>query len=157
VHRQPRPQNAVGWTRSLRSLPMLKTLGGYRKSSIMRSLCTVVLTVLLLSCADPIPVPPDKIEYVGLWVASDRFISIFSNGRLEYKEKLRFGMHNRTESNFQFRGNTIESDMFVSFDVQMPPNKRSGKWKMQLDGVLYERIGAPITYGKSNNWPEGVK
>ncbi len=124
---------------------------------VSRSVFVMVLGALLLSCADPTAVPPDKLEYVGLWVASDRYISIFSNGRLEYKEKLSFGMHNRTESNFLFDGNTIQSDMFVSFVVEQPPKNENGKWKMQMDGVLYERIGPPKTYGRTNNWPEGIQ
>jgi hypothetical protein len=117
----------------------------------------MVLSALLLSCADPTPVPPDKLDYVGLWVASDQYISIFSNGRLEHKEKLSFGMHNRTESNFRFDGNTIKSDMLVSFVVEKPPNNDNGKWTMQMDGVLYERIGPPRTYGRTNDWPEGIQ
>ena len=124
---------------------------------VSRSVFVMVLGVLLLGCADPTPLPPDKLEYVGLWVALDRYISIFSNGRLEYKEKLRFGMHNRTESNFRFDGNTIKSVMFVSFVVEKPPKIENGKWKMQMDGVFYERIGPPRTYGKTNNWPEGIQ
>ena len=132
-------------------------LGGYSMKQVIRSGCVMLLGALLLSCADPTPVPPDKLEYVGLWVNSDRYISIFSNGRLEYKEKLSFGMHNRTESNFRFDGNTINSDMFASFVIEKPPKKENGKWMMQMDGRLYERIGPPRTYGRSNNWPEGIQ
>lgn len=127
---------------------------------VNRSLGVVVLVALLsllISCADPTPVPPDKLEYVGIWVASDRFISLFANGRLEYKEKLGFGMHNRTESNFRFEGNIIKSDMFASFVVDKPPWKDGDKWKMKMDGVLFERMGPPVTYGRSNNWPAGIE
>ncbi len=116
----------------------------------------VLLSALLLSCSDPIPVPPSKAEYVGLWVAPDRYISIFASGRLEYKEKLRLGMHNRVESNFTFQSNRIDTAMFASFVIDVPPYEENGQWKMLMDGVLYTRKGPPVLYGRSNNWPEGV-
>ena len=115
-----------------------------------------ILATVLLSCADSIPVPPDKIKYIGLWVAPDRYISIFANGRLEYKEKLSFGMHNRTESSFIFKDNKIESAMFTTFSIDLPPYKDNGQWKMKIDGFLYVHSGSPITYGRSNNWPQGI-
>lgn len=116
----------------------------------------VLFSSLLFSCADPIPVPHDKLEYVGLWVASDRFISIFANGRFEYKEKLGFGMHNRTESNFIFEGDKIKSVMFSSYTIDQPPYNEQGQWKMKMNGILYTRTGPPRTYGRSNNWPKGI-
>jgi hypothetical protein len=124
---------------------------------IQNTCVIILLSVLLLSCADPVPVPPSKIDYVGLWVAiPDRYISIFANGRLEYREKLSFGMHNRTQSNFTFKGNKIESSMFVNFIIDIPPYKENGQWKMQIEGISYIRTGPPVSYGRSNNWPDGI-
>lgn len=117
----------------------------------------VLLSALLFSCTYPVPLSPSKSNYVGLWIASDRYISIFSNGRLEYREKIGFGMHNRVSGNFTFEGNIIEMEMFGSFVIDKPPFEEEGQWIMQMEGILYKRIGPPTRYGKSNNWPEGVK
>ncbi len=125
-------------------------------SRIQSLFATLLLCLLLFGCSDPTPVPPDRAEYVGLWVAKDRYISIFGNGRLEYKKKLMLGLHNRVESNFVFEGNKIVSAMFVSFVVEAPPYQEGGQWKMVVDGVAYRHSGAPVTYGKSNHWPKGV-
>ena len=129
---------------------------GYGMRIRIRQACSVLLSAFLLSCSDPIPVPPGKAEYVGLWVASDRYISIFVTGRLEYREKLSLGMHNRVASNFTFEGNTIDTGMLASFVIDEPPYEEKGQWKMQMEGVLYLRTGSPVLYGRSNNWPEGV-
>ena len=117
----------------------------------------VLLSTLLFSCNDPVPLSPEKSNYVGLWVASDRYISIFANGRLEYREKLSFGMHNRVSGNFTFEGDIIEMEVFGSFVIEKPPYEEEKQWKIQMDGILYKRIGPPIRYGKSGNWPVGVK
>ena len=123
----------------------------------IRLACAVLLLgALLLSCADPIPVPPDKVEYVGLWVAPDRYISIFATGRLEYRKKLSLGMHNRVASHFTFEGNTLDTGMLASFVIDEPPYEENGQWKMLMDGVLYLRTGPPTLYGRSTNWPAGV-
>lgn len=119
-------------------------------------ICIILLSVSLFGCSDPVPLPPDKADYIGLWVAPDRYISIFSNGRLEYKEKLGFGMHNRTQGNFEFKGNTLDTAMFASYIINEPPHEVNGQWKMVVDGVAYVRTGPPRYYGRSSNWPEGI-
>ena len=116
----------------------------------------VFTSLLLTGCSEPIPVPEDKKEYIGLWVSSDRYISIFRNGWLEYRKKLKFGFHNSVMGNFIFKGKDIDT-FFKTFIVDVEPFKDNEQWKMQIDGIHYERIGSPISYGKSNNWPEGIK
>ena len=123
----------------------------------VKHLSVILMTLMLVACSDPTPVPSDKTQYVGLWVASDRYISIFSNGRLEYKEKLKWGFHNRIQGNFEFAGNQIRSIMFSSFTIDVKPSQNNGQWQMVLDGIPYRKVGPPITYGRSNIWPEGVE
>lgn len=115
----------------------------------------VVLWLTFAGC-ESTPVPADKQEFIGLWVASDRFISVFANGRIEYKEKLRLGFHNRVESGAEFKGNKIEA-MLSEYTIDEPPHQVDGVWRMTMDGVEYVRRGPPVVYGKSNNWPEGIE
>jgi len=123
----------------------------------MRFACIASLPgILLTGCTDPVPVPSDKAEYVGLWVASDRTISIFAAGRLEYRKKLRFGMHNRIEGDFTFAGNTLDVGVLRSFVINQPPVAENGQWIMVIDGISYERTGPPTRYGRSHNWPAGL-
>ena len=93
---------------------------------------------------------------MGLWVASDRYISINGNGRLEYKEKLRFGMHNRVQASFAFEGDTITA-MLHTFEIHQPPTEVDGEWTLVLDGVRFVKRGPPVTYGNSDNWPAGIE
>ena len=110
------------------------------------------------ACAacQPTPLPPDRAEYVGLWVAEDRYMSIFGNGRLEYKKKLKMGMHNRVQSNFEFEGDEIDA-FLRSWVIDQPPQEVNGQLMLVLDGITYVHRGPPIVYGKSNNWPDGVR
>jgi len=124
---------------------------------IQRACIALLLSALLVGCGEPVPVPADKADYVGLWVASDRYISIFATGRLEYRKKLSLGMHNRVASNFTFEGNTLKTGMLASFVVDESPHSENGQWKMELDGVVYLRAGPPVLYGRSTNWPKGVR
>ena len=116
----------------------------------------MLLVALLPGCDDPIPVEPDKMNYVGLWVASDRYISIFSSGRLEYREKLDFGLFNRVSGAFVFEGNELNTTMFSSFRIDKPPHEERGEYTMVMDGVNFVRVGPPIVYGRSSHWPEGL-
>lgn len=131
-------------------------LTGYKMRIRIRYAWLVLLSTFLFSCTDPIPVPHSKEKYIGLWVSSDRYISIFAIGNLEYRKKLSFGMHNRVTGNFTFEGTIINMNMFGSFVIDKSPYEEDDQWKMQMDGVLYIRTGPPISYGKSNNWPDGV-
>lgn len=115
----------------------------------------LALALALGACA-PTPLPQDRMNYVGLWVASDRYISIFPEGRLEYKEKLSLGMHNRVESNMEFKGDTIEA-MMSTFKIDAPPTQDGGETVMVIDGVKFRRTGAPVIYGRSANWPAGIE
>ena len=123
---------------------------------IQRLCVALLLGVWLTACSDPIPISHDKLEYVGLWVASDRYISLFANGRMEYKKKLSLGFHNRSTGNFTFRGNELETGR-RSFFIDRPPIESNGQWTLVLNGTEYHRIGPPAYYGRSTNWPNGIE
>ena len=95
-------------------------------------------------------------KYVGLWVAEDRYISIFAEGRLEYKKKLKLGMHNRVQSSFTIEGDVIEA-MLSSWVITRDPGMVDGTLSMELDGLTYHHRGPPRIYGQRNNWPEGIE
>jgi hypothetical protein len=107
------------------------------------------------SACESTPLTPEQMQYVGLWVASDRYFSIYAEGRLEYKEKLGMGMHNRVESGFHFEGDTIKA-MLSSWVVNQPPKAVDGQLTMVVDNITYHHRGPPVTYGRSNNWPAGI-
>ena len=110
-------------------------------------------SVAAFACQAATPVPTDKLNYVGLWVAEREYVSIFSRGYLEYRKKLAGGLHDLSRGNVKFEADRLVL-FFTDFRVDDPPALHDdGKWWMTLDGVRYRKVGPPVEYGKSSNWP----
>lgn len=102
--------------------------------------------ILLAAClcaaqpgfAAPVPVPADKIAYVGEWLGKDMRLNIKQDGQVEYKRKqpgkdlsLSVDLQGFNGDNFDVGVSLIRS----TFVVSKPPHREGGKWKMTVDGV----------------------
>lgn len=111
---------------------------------MMKNASLVLLTVfamLLMACSEPIP--PERIGYAGDWRAPQMRLLITPTGEVDYER--REGTSSRS-----LRGpiQRFEGDDFVvgfgvfntTFKVSKPPYLDDGKWKMEVDGILLERV-----------------
>ena len=102
----------------------------------------VVLAILLSSCG--IPVPADKMNYVGEWEGPGIYLQITADGRVKYK-RIQKGMTKSLEAPIR----RFEKDDFVvgipgmstTFMVNTPPYKEHGQWKMVVDGNTLIKSG----------------
>jgi hypothetical protein len=96
----------------------------------------LLLSFVLFGCA--IPVPSDRVNYIGEWSALDMHLLITQDGSVRYW-RLRRGLE--TSISGPLRG--FEGDNFVvglpllstTFVVSRPPYNENGTWKMVVDGV----------------------
>lgn len=107
-------------------------------------LAAVLATGLPLAAhAEPVPVPADKMAYVGDWQGKDMRIQMGKDGRIKYKRDrpgkqldLSIELQRFDGDNFDAGGGFISS----TFVVSKPPHREGGKWKMTVDGVELTRV-----------------
>lgn len=103
-----------------------------RLVSICRSGIAITITLTIAACYSSDPIPADKAEFIGLWIAEDRYVSVFANGRLEYKRKRGFGLHDRSTGHVTFEANRLKASPFMSFVIASAPHQVDGQWQMTL-------------------------
>lgn len=105
-----------------------------------------LLAAFLLSFgaqAAPVPVPPEKMAYVGDWQGKDMRLQLAKDGKVKYKRDrpnrkmdLSLDLQGFDGDNFDV-GMTLVRSTFV---VTRPPHLEGGKWKMTVDGVELTRV-----------------
>ena len=112
----------------------------------MHILRTAILAACLLPLtahADLVPVPPEKMAYVGDWQGKDMRIQLAKNGKVEYKRKQPGKDMNLSVDLQGFNGDNFDVGVFLvrsTFVVSKPPHRENGKWKMTVDGVELTRV-----------------
>ena len=100
----------------------------------------LVLAMLLVSCG--VPVPADKLDYVGEWTAEGMSLLITRDGSIVY-HRLRKGARTSMDAPLKgFHGNDFEvgvGPMSTIFKVDDPPHQVEGHWRMTVDGVELTR------------------
>jgi hypothetical protein len=112
----------------------------------MNRIRAVILAASLFSAAAhgaPVPVPAEKMAYVGQWQGKDMRLSMARDGKVQYQ---------RTEPNKKldlsvdlqgFNGDNFDVGVALvrsTFVVSKPPHRDGGKWKMTVDGVELTRV-----------------
>jgi len=99
----------------------------------------------LAAHAEPVPVPADKLAYVGDWQGKDMRLQMAKDGRIKYKRDrpgkkldLSIELQRFDGDSFDAGGGFIGS----RFVVSKPPHREGDKWKMTVDGVELTRIDA---------------
>ena len=91
-----------------------------------------------------IPVPQDKLDYVGYWKSSEMELSISKGGRVEYKRYSGGASKSISAPIQKFEGNNFVVGALginTTFVVSVTPHQDStGIWKMTVDGVEVTRI-----------------
>ena len=96
----------------------------------------------LAAQADPVPVPAEKLAYVGDWQGKDMRLQLAKDGKVKYKRDrpkrkmdLSLDLQGFEGDNFDV-GTSIVRSTFV---VSKPPHRVGDKWKMTVDGVELTR------------------
>ncbi len=102
--------------------------------------CLLCMVPFISSCG--IPVPADKIDYVGEWKSKAMYLLILEDGSVQYK-RLKGGATTEISGPIkEFQGdNFIVGVGFIktTFEVSKPPYQEAGVWKMVVDGVELQR------------------
>ena len=112
----------------------------------MHLLRTLILSICLLPLAaqaDPVPVPADKMAYVGDWQGKDMRIQLSKEGKVKYKRDQPGKQMNLSVDLQGFNGDNFDVGVFLvrsTFVVSKPPHRENGKWKMTVDGVELTRV-----------------
>lgn len=104
--------------------------------NLVKYLALPIAACLLLGCGKP--VPADKAAYVGEWQSKTMYLSITSDGQVNYKRK---DGNTSTSINApikDFHDNDVEvglGPIATNFSVSKPPYQDGAQWKMVVDGV----------------------
>ena len=112
----------------------------------MHILRTAILAACFLSFsaqAAPVPVPADKMAYVGDWQGKDMRLQLAKDGKVKYK---RDRLNKKMDLSLDLQG--FDGDNFdvgvtlvrSTFIVSKPPHRVGDKWKMTVDGVELTRV-----------------
>jgi len=97
----------------------------------------------LAAHAEPVPVPADKLAYVGDWQGKDMRLQVAKDGRIKYKRD-RLGKKLDLSIDLQgFDGDNFDVGFALvrsTFVVSKPPHREGDKWKMTVDGVELTRV-----------------
>lgn len=105
-----------------------------------------IMALLLGLCACSKPLPPEKQQYAGLWVAEwdNAGVSLWisADGRVEYER-----WKNNSSTSIDAPLKEFNGDNFIvglgfittEFEVSMPPHETEHGWRMTVDGVLLTR------------------
>ncbi len=102
---------------------------------------TTLCLLLLSSCG--IPVPADKMDYVGEWRAPGMYLLIMADGSVKYK-RIKKGFTKSIEAPLKrFNGDDFIvgiGSFKTTFRVDKRPYRDNGRWKMVVDSVTLIRV-----------------
>jgi hypothetical protein len=102
---------------------------------------TIVLSLFVCSCSKKIPLPKDKLDYIGVWVSTTQdTILIRGDGSGDCKV-----------ANIRVSGGVVRFEQVNTLIIEQfgigpkmrivsPPKKEIEKWTMNLDGIIYSRL-----------------
>jgi hypothetical protein len=103
----------------------------------LRTACAAVLLgILLVSCAKPLPA--ERADYDGVWRGGPMLLVILADGRVTYQRKEDNRSTTVNAPLKEFRGdNFVVGVGFMSteFVVSSAPHEDAGTWLMTVDGV----------------------
>jgi len=115
----------------------------YTLRHTLRAAILAACLLPLAAHAEPVPVPADKLAYVGDWQGKDMRIQMGKDGKVKYKRD-RPGKQLDLSVDLQgFHGDNFDvGAAFVrsTFVVSKPPHREGDKWKMTVDGVELTRV-----------------
>lgn len=113
-----------------------------------RHLAAVALC-LLASCMAP--VPPDKLDYVGMWQGKGMSLAINADGRIGYRTCRSWFCTVIEAESFSFTPTGLRFGFLLlrwNLRVDRPPHRLNGRWTMTIDGVDLVRLEPP----RAPNW-----
>ena len=104
-------------------------------------LLLIILLSLLSGCA--VPLPDEKLDYVGDWQSKEMRLLILADGTVAYKRLKNGGSTSVNGPLKEFVGDDFVVGvlfMTTTFDVSSPPKEEGGQWFMTVDGVRLKRV-----------------
>ncbi|MEW6373059.1 MAG: hypothetical protein AB1584_19170 [Pseudomonadota bacterium] len=109
------------------------------RAAVLAAACLLSLA----AHAAPVPVPADKLAYVGDWQGKDMRIQMAKDGKIKYKRDrpnkkmdLSVDLQGFNGDNFDIGWGFVRS----TFVVSKPPHREGNQWKMTVDGVELTRV-----------------
>jgi hypothetical protein len=136
--------------RTLCLLMMTKPGGALMCKNFYRFVLVLVVaafTCLMAGC-NSIPVPEEKIAYVGTWEGVGFQLTIYEDGGVDYRRVKGKSATTVTGPLKSFKGNDfVVGVLFITttFEVQHPPYLEGDDWFMVVDGVELRKVAGPIT------------
>jgi hypothetical protein len=110
---------------------------------LLRPLILAAALLPLAAQADPVPVPAEKMAYVGDWQGKDMRLQLAKDGKVKYKRN-QPGKNLDLSVDLQgFNGDNFDVGVMLvrsTFVVSKPPHREGGKWKMTVDGVELTKV-----------------
>jgi hypothetical protein len=109
---------------------------------LVAALFFVLFTALACSGLTPVPVPDDKKDFIGTWVAEDSTLIIEADGMLSHKNTGGAGSSEMNAPIQEWRDDAIVAGIgpiAQTFTVEQAPAKRKGTWMMKVNKKKYTR------------------
>ena len=109
----------------------------------MRGLVPSMLSLALLACGEPQPLPADKASYAGTWEGDGVRLKISPTAQVSYDKKKGAGNEHVEGPIAGWREDGFVVGVMTqktSFDVTAPPHQESGTWTMVINGDTVYRI-----------------
>lgn len=109
------------------------------------ALVVLLFSALLVACGEA--VPESKMDYVGVWRAEDMRLEIRKEGHVKFNRQWeKDGMSGSSSLDAPLQG--FHGDSFIAglgcmkttFNVEKPPFRKDGEWRMVVDGVEFVRV-----------------
>lgn len=117
----------------------------------LKSLIACTLLCAANSYAEPVPVPPAKVAYIGRWQGEDMSLHIAADGKIAYKRlssanKQSYKTRKQIDLNIElagFNGDNFDAGFGFfrsTFVVSKPPTTSDGATTMVVDGIELTRM-----------------
>jgi len=106
----------------------------------------LAIATLISSCSKttPIPVPKNKMNYIGTWSGNGVRLKISSDGTVDYTDRRNSKKISLNGPIVDFSGNDFEIKTWnaaMEFDVSKAPYQDKADIKMHINGAILKKVG----------------
>lgn len=109
--------------------------------NIQGAFAVLVMAALLSACGQPLP--PERMNYAGVWGSNEVNLQITLEGRIEYKSIKGGGKKSLSAPIQEFTDDRFRAGigpLSTTFIIDEPPTLQDNRWTMVIDGERLTRI-----------------